>query len=147
MIQSSACALTYPHAHVPVRMSDLKNIVIIGGEFIPPLGPFFPTTSNPCHVSMQGRPIQLISTASVAGHSLANYLAPHLPTTHRILLIDANEFAYWAIGALRAAVVPGTWRLVPPVPEMLTTGLQAGKNGSPSLSLLPMSLHRGPSTE
>ncbi|KAJ9110487.1 hypothetical protein QFC19_001613 [Naganishia cerealis] len=58
-------------------MSELKNIVIIG--------------------------------ASNAGHSLAKKLVQEgkIPETHRILLIDPAQFAYWPIASLRASVVPG----------------------------------------
>ncbi|WVW82151.1 hypothetical protein I302_104157 [Kwoniella bestiolae CBS 10118] len=45
--------------------------------------------------------------ASAAGHTLANELIPILPGGYRILLIDALEYSFWTIGALRAAVVPG----------------------------------------
>ncbi|WVF70729.1 hypothetical protein IAT40_005522 [Kwoniella sp. CBS 6097] len=49
----------------------------------------------------------VIVGASSAGQQLANYLSPNLPTTHRIVLIDALDFAFWPIASLRAAVVPG----------------------------------------
>ncbi|WRT63953.1 uncharacterized protein IL334_000880 [Kwoniella shivajii] len=49
----------------------------------------------------------VIIGASHAGQGLANYLSPELPTTHRIILIDALDYAFWPIAALRAAVVPG----------------------------------------
>ncbi|WVQ85451.1 hypothetical protein IAT38_007616 [Cryptococcus sp. DSM 104549] len=49
----------------------------------------------------------VIIGASMAGHNLANELATSLPATHRVLLIDALDFAYFPIAALRAAVVPG----------------------------------------
>lgn len=45
--------------------------------------------------------------ASVAGHNLANSLYPTLPSTHRILLIDALDYGFFPIACLRAAVVPG----------------------------------------
>lgn len=45
--------------------------------------------------------------ASVAGHHLANALASTIPSTHRILVVDANAYSYWAPAALRGAVVPG----------------------------------------
>jgi NADH dehydrogenase FAD-containing subunit len=45
--------------------------------------------------------------ASGAGAQLAHSLEKTLPKDHRIVLIEANEFAYWPIGALRAAVQPG----------------------------------------
>jgi hypothetical protein len=50
---------------------------------------------------------KLTSLASVAGHTLANALVPLLPTTHRILVVDASDYAYWPIAGLRAAVKPG----------------------------------------
>jgi hypothetical protein len=43
----------------------------------------------------------------VAGHNAVNELIPHLPSTHRILLIDALAYSSWPIASLRAAVVPG----------------------------------------
>ncbi|WVQ97105.1 hypothetical protein IAU59_004215 [Kwoniella sp. CBS 9459] len=49
----------------------------------------------------------VIIGASAAGQQLANSLSPNLPTSHRIVLIDALDFAFWPIAALRAAVVPG----------------------------------------
>ncbi|WVW82068.1 hypothetical protein I302_104073 [Kwoniella bestiolae CBS 10118] len=49
----------------------------------------------------------VIVGASSAGQQLANYLSPSLPTTHRIILIDALDYAFWPIASLRAAVVPG----------------------------------------
>ncbi|KAL7416583.1 hypothetical protein BDY24DRAFT_412755 [Mrakia frigida] len=49
----------------------------------------------------------VIVGASAAGAGLARALENKLPSTHRIVLIDANEFAFWPISALRAAVVPG----------------------------------------
>ncbi|KAK4687483.1 apoptosis-inducing factor 2, partial [Tremellales sp. Uapishka_1] len=74
-------------------MSDLKNIVIIGG--------------------------------SCAGLSAANTLVPNLPTTHRILVIDALPFGFWPIAALRAAVVPG-WEKRVSVPLTTATVFPAG---------------------
>lgn len=74
-------------------MSDVQNIVIIGG--VPsPLLVF-------CRLHTDYK-------ASVAGHTLANELLPSLPTSHRILIIDASDFTYWPVGGLRAAVQPGT---------------------------------------
>ncbi|WWC58396.1 uncharacterized protein I303_100936 [Kwoniella dejecticola CBS 10117] len=49
----------------------------------------------------------VIVGASAAGQQLANYLSPNLPTSHRIILIDALDYAFWPIASLRAAVVPG----------------------------------------
>lgn len=45
--------------------------------------------------------------AASAGVQLATNLAKTLPSTHRVVLIEANPVAYWSIGALRAAVQPG----------------------------------------
>ncbi|WRT64012.1 uncharacterized protein IL334_000939 [Kwoniella shivajii] len=49
----------------------------------------------------------VIIGASVAGHALANELIPIIPRTHRILLIDALDYSFYPIAALRASVVPG----------------------------------------
>ncbi|WWC86048.1 uncharacterized protein L201_000919 [Kwoniella dendrophila CBS 6074] len=49
----------------------------------------------------------VIIGASHSGQSLANYLAPNLPASHRILLVDALDYAFWPIASLRASVVPG----------------------------------------
>ncbi|KAK8865761.1 hypothetical protein IAR55_000908 [Kwoniella newhampshirensis] len=49
----------------------------------------------------------VIVGASAAGHELANSLFPHLPPTHRILLIDALDYAWWPVANLRAAITPG----------------------------------------
>lgn len=49
----------------------------------------------------------VIIGASAAGANVAHALEKTLPASHRIVLIEANEFAYWPIGALRAAVKPG----------------------------------------
>ena len=45
--------------------------------------------------------------ASGAGSALITALSPSLARTHRIILIDANSFAFWPISSLRAAVQPG----------------------------------------
>lgn len=45
--------------------------------------------------------------AATAGITVVQTLAKTLPSTHRIVLIEANPVAYWSIGALRASVVPG----------------------------------------
>ncbi|RSH92620.1 hypothetical protein EHS25_008065 [Saitozyma podzolica] len=63
--------------------------------------------------------------ASQAGHSLVNALAPNLPTTHRILLVDALDFAFWPIASLRAAVVPG-WEKRVTAPLNTSTVFDAG---------------------
>ncbi|KAH8918819.1 FAD/NAD(P)-binding domain-containing protein [Atractiella rhizophila] len=34
-------------------------------------------------------------------------LLKKLPSDHRIVLVEANDFAYWPLGSLRASVVPG----------------------------------------
>ncbi|KAL7410791.1 hypothetical protein BDY24DRAFT_398479 [Mrakia frigida] len=49
----------------------------------------------------------VIVGASTAGATLARALENKLPSTHRIVLIDAQDFAFWPISGLRAAVVPG----------------------------------------
>jgi len=49
----------------------------------------------------------VIVGASVAGANAARALSKSLPATHRVVLIEANEEAYYPIAALRAAVVPG----------------------------------------
>lgn len=49
----------------------------------------------------------VILGASAAGAQVAHQLEKTLPSTHRIVLIEANNFAYWPIGALRASVKPG----------------------------------------
>ncbi|KAJ9477932.1 Pyr_redox_2 domain-containing protein [Pseudozyma hubeiensis] len=45
--------------------------------------------------------------AASAGVNVATNLAKSLPSTHRVVLIEANPVAYWSIGALRASVLPG----------------------------------------
>ncbi|WOO78292.1 Isocitrate lyase 1 [Vanrija pseudolonga] len=45
--------------------------------------------------------------ASVAGHSFVNALANNLPMSHRIILIERNEFVQHAPIVVRALVVPG----------------------------------------
>ncbi|RSH92622.1 hypothetical protein EHS25_008067 [Saitozyma podzolica] len=45
--------------------------------------------------------------ASVAGHEIINTLVPLLPSGYRLLLVDQFGFAFWPLGSLRAAVVPG----------------------------------------
>ncbi|OCF55598.1 hypothetical protein L486_07082 [Kwoniella mangroviensis CBS 10435] len=49
----------------------------------------------------------VIIGASGAGHALVNELITTLPGGYRILLIDALEYSFFPIAALRAAVVPG----------------------------------------
>ncbi|MCO5585032.1 hypothetical protein L7F22_038964 [Adiantum nelumboides] len=49
----------------------------------------------------------VILGASSAGANVARALEKTLPSTHRIVLIEANNFAYWPIGALRASVKAG----------------------------------------
>jgi NADH dehydrogenase FAD-containing subunit len=49
----------------------------------------------------------VIIGASTAGHIIASQLAPKLPATHRIVIIDPAPTSYWPIASLRAAVVPG----------------------------------------
>ncbi|TXT07038.1 uncharacterized protein COLE_06369 [Cutaneotrichosporon oleaginosum] len=44
---------------------------------------------------------------SFAGHSLANALAHKLPATHRILLVEQNEFTAHLPGVVRGLVEPG----------------------------------------
>ncbi|KAG5461382.1 MAG: hypothetical protein BJ554DRAFT_6433 [Olpidium bornovanus] len=43
----------------------------------------------------------------MTGACAALKLASELPETHRVVLIEANDFAYWPPGALRACVLPG----------------------------------------
>ncbi|SNX82865.1 related to AIF1 - mitochondrial cell death effector [Melanopsichium pennsylvanicum] len=45
--------------------------------------------------------------AATAGIKVAQDLATSLPSSHRVVLIEANLVAYWPIGALRASVEPG----------------------------------------
>ncbi|OXG31029.1 hypothetical protein C367_01750 [Cryptococcus neoformans Ze90-1] len=49
----------------------------------------------------------IVVGASIGGHTLTNQIYPHLPPTHRVLLVDALGFAFWPIAAFRAATVPG----------------------------------------
>ncbi|BEI86973.1 hypothetical protein CcaverHIS002_0703190 [Cutaneotrichosporon cavernicola] len=49
----------------------------------------------------------VIVGASAAGHTLANSLAPSLPPTHRIVLIERSEFVVHMPTIVRALVVPG----------------------------------------
>jgi hypothetical protein len=89
-------------------MSQVQNIVIVGGtSFLPP-------------VSYEAN-----KPASCAGHTLANTLVPLLPSTHRIILIDASAYSYYPVAALRGAVVPG-WEEKITVP--LTTENVFGKS-------------------
>jgi NADH dehydrogenase FAD-containing subunit len=43
------------------------------------------------------------------GAQVARDLEKSLPDTHRLILIEKNDFAYWPIGGLRAAVKPGKY--------------------------------------
>lgn len=61
-----------------------------------------------------------------AGVAAYNALAPSLPPTHRIVAVNREDFAYWPIGGLRAAVVPG-WEDKIAVPFK---GLTDGKKGN-----------------
>jgi hypothetical protein len=49
----------------------------------------------------------VIIGASTAGHIIASQLAPKLPASHRIVIVDPAPTSYWPIASLRAAVVPG----------------------------------------
>ncbi|KAK0553402.1 hypothetical protein OC846_001324 [Tilletia horrida] len=49
----------------------------------------------------------VIVGASSAGSTAARALSKKLPATHRVVLIDAAESAFWPISSLRAAVVSG----------------------------------------
>ncbi len=51
--------------------------------------------------------------ASGAGHPLVNALAGKLPATHRILLVERNEFVVHMPTIVRALVVPGEYRGCP----------------------------------
>lgn len=62
------------------------------------------------------------SAASVAGHKLSNALMATLPTTHRIIVIDASDFAYWPVAGLRAAVQPGKSRRPKLGPQLIISG-------------------------
>lgn len=59
--------------------------------------------------SEQAGPLKnfVIIGGATAGVTTAHALERTCPATHRIVLIDANEFAYWPIGALRGSVKPG----------------------------------------
>ncbi|EPQ30492.1 uncharacterized protein PFL1_02018 [Pseudozyma flocculosa PF-1] len=46
----------------------------------------------------------VVVVGAASGIVTANLLASKLPPTHRLVLIEANEVAFWPIGALRAAV-------------------------------------------
>lgn len=46
-------------------------------------------------------------TGSFAGHSLANYLGPKLQASHRIILVEQNEFTVHLPGVVRGLVEPG----------------------------------------
>ncbi|ODO07300.1 hypothetical protein L198_00879 [Cryptococcus wingfieldii CBS 7118] len=48
----------------------------------------------------------IIVGASIAGHTLVNDLYPYLSSEYRILLVDALDFAFWPIAAIRAATAP-----------------------------------------
>lgn len=61
----------------------------------------------------------------MAGHNLANSLYPTLPSTHRILLIDALDYGFFPIACLRAAVVPG-WEDKVTVPLTTKTVFPSG---------------------
>lgn len=49
----------------------------------------------------------VIVGASAAGATIAKELAKKLPEEYRVIVIEENNFAFWPIGALRAAVQPG----------------------------------------
>lgn len=55
----------------------------------------------------------VIIGASVAGVHTAHALEKVVPETHRIILINAHEFAYWPVGGLRASVKPGRYCAYP----------------------------------
>ncbi|OWZ73497.1 hypothetical protein AYX14_01037 [Cryptococcus neoformans] len=67
----------------------------------------------------------VIIGASAAGHNLANALYSTLPSTHRILLIDALDYSFFPIAGLRAAVVPG-WEDKVTVPLTTKTVFPSG---------------------
>ncbi|KAN0064794.1 hypothetical protein ACQY0O_001851 [Thecaphora frezii] len=57
---------------------------------------------------MTTTPLQnVVVVGAGAGIHAALKLSKALPATHRLVLIEANEVAFWPIGALRAAVEPG----------------------------------------
>ncbi len=49
----------------------------------------------------------VIIGAAHAGGYAARALAKTLPATHRIVLLDSSDHAYWNVAGLRASVVPG----------------------------------------
>ncbi len=49
----------------------------------------------------------VLTPASVAGHSVVNGLAPHLPSGYRILLVERNEFVHHNPCVVRSLVRPG----------------------------------------
>ncbi|KDN53273.1 FAD/NAD(P)-binding domain-containing protein [Tilletiaria anomala UBC 951] len=56
---------------------------------------------------MSGLKNVVIIGAASGGATVARALAKSLPETHRIVLIDANEAAFWQVAGLRASVQPG----------------------------------------
>jgi NADH dehydrogenase FAD-containing subunit len=49
----------------------------------------------------------VIVGTSAAGGNAAKKLVKSLPSEYRVVIIEQLKFAYWPIGALRAAVQPG----------------------------------------
>lgn len=70
-------------------MSDMKNIVIIGGEFSPVRGN------------------QAKGEGNNAGHAVANTLVDGLPGDYRVIVVERNTYVCWAPGTVRQLVVPG----------------------------------------
>ena len=64
-----------------------------------------PRLAPPAELSIQCTAADF--SGSISGHSFVNALVPLLPTTHRILLIDASDVAYHPIASLRASVKEG----------------------------------------
>lgn len=48
----------------------------------------------------------MLTAGSFAGHAVANVLSASLPPQHRVVLIDANDFATHLPAVVRALVVP-----------------------------------------
>lgn len=67
------------------------------------------------------------SGQSVAGSFLSRALEGSLPSTHRIILVDSNEFAFYPVSSLRSAVAPGQYHHpYPPIRGPIPLGSTAG---------------------
>lgn len=49
----------------------------------------------------------LIVGLGLAGVAAAKSIAAALPSTHRVVALSEKDFAYYPVGSLRAATVPG----------------------------------------